>query len=165
MKGVAAAGGFGLAMSCDLVFASDDAAFEWAYHKTGLTGAESSTFFLPRLIGLRKTMELVLLNPRLDAQQALDLGLINAVYPTATFDSDVLAIAERLARGPTRSFGIAKNLINEASGVDRLAYHLDKELRELARIAESPDFAEGIESFFGHRQAQFSGSAQREGIT
>jgi 2-(1,2-epoxy-1,2-dihydrophenyl)acetyl-CoA isomerase len=165
VKGVAAAGGFGLAMSCDLVFASDDAAFEWAYHKTGLTGAESSTFFLPRLIGLRKTMELVLLNPRLNAQQALDLGLINAVYPTATFDADVLAIAERLARGPTRSFGIAKNLINEASGVDRLAYHLDKELRELARIAESPDFAEGIESFFGHRQAQFSGSAQREGIT
>jgi 2-(1,2-epoxy-1,2-dihydrophenyl)acetyl-CoA isomerase len=163
VRGVAAAGGFGLAMSCDLVFASDAASFEWAYHKTGLTGAESSTFFLPRLIGLRKTMELVLLNPRLRAQLALDLDLINGVFAASTFDDDVLAIAERLARGPTRSFGIAKNLINEAAGVDRLAYHLDKELRELARIADSPDFAEGIESFFGHRPAEFSGAERREG--
>ena len=70
VDGIAAAGGFGIAMACDLVFASERASFEWAYHKTGLTGAESSTFFLPRLIGLRKAMELVLLNPRLDAARA-----------------------------------------------------------------------------------------------
>ncbi len=57
-------------MACDLVFASERATFEWAYGKTGLTGAESSTFFLPRLIGLRRAMELVLLNPRLDAAGA-----------------------------------------------------------------------------------------------
>ena len=163
VKGIAAAGGFGLAMACDLVFASDAASFEWAYHKTGLTGAESSTFFLPRLIGIRKTMELVLLNPRLDAQQALDLGLINGVFAAASFDEEVLAVAQRLASGPTRSFAVAKSLINEADGVDRLAYHLDKELRELARIAETPDFAEGIESFFAHRPAQFVRTGEREG--
>ncbi|HVP63189.1 MAG TPA: enoyl-CoA hydratase/isomerase family protein, partial [Myxococcaceae bacterium] len=65
VDGMAAAGGFGIAMACDLVLASDRATFEWAYHKTSLTGAESSTFFLPRLIGLRRSMELILLNPRL----------------------------------------------------------------------------------------------------
>ncbi len=61
VDGIAAAGGFGIAMACDLVFASDRASFEWAYGKTGLTGAESSTFFLPRLLGLHRAMELVLL--------------------------------------------------------------------------------------------------------
>ncbi|HYB54260.1 MAG TPA: enoyl-CoA hydratase/isomerase family protein, partial [Thermoanaerobaculia bacterium] len=74
VDGMAAAGGFGIAMACDLVYASRRASFEWAYGKTGLTGAESSTFFLPRLIGLRRAMELVLLNPRLDAEQALAMG-------------------------------------------------------------------------------------------
>src|SRR3954471_19966598 len=82
VDGIAAAGGFGLAMSCDLVVASTRASFEWAYGKTGLTGAESTTFFLPRLIGLRRSMELVLLNPRLTPAQALDYGLITAVYET-----------------------------------------------------------------------------------
>src|ERR1041384_7252101 len=65
VDGVAAAGGFGLAMSCDLVLASTRASFEWAYARTGLTGAESSTFFLPKLVGLRRALELMLLNPRL----------------------------------------------------------------------------------------------------
>lgn len=157
VKGAAAAGGFGLAMACDLVFASEDAIFEWAYHKTGLTGAESSTFFLPRLVGLRKAMELMLLNPRLDAQTAKQIGLINEVFPTETFDQEVLKLAERLAGGPTKAYGIAKRLINEAAAVDRLDFHLDKELKSLARIAEGLDFSEGLESFFARREARFEG--------
>jgi 2-(1,2-epoxy-1,2-dihydrophenyl)acetyl-CoA isomerase len=76
VDGVAAAGGFGLAMSCDIVLASARSSFEWAYGKTGLTGAESSTFLLPRLIGLRRSLELMLLNPRLTATRASDLGLV-----------------------------------------------------------------------------------------
>ena len=71
VDGMAAAGGFGIAMACDLVYASERATFEWAYGKTALTGAESSTFFLPRLVGLRKALELALRNPRLDARAAL----------------------------------------------------------------------------------------------
>ena len=80
VDGVAAAGGFGLAMCCDLVYASDRAVFEWAYAKTGLTGAESSTFMLPRLVGFRRAMELVLLNPRVDAMRAREIGLVNDVF-------------------------------------------------------------------------------------
>jgi 2-(1,2-epoxy-1,2-dihydrophenyl)acetyl-CoA isomerase len=155
VKGIAAAGGFGLAMSCDLVFASEDAAFEWAYQKTSLTGAESSTFFLPRLVGLRKAMEIAFLNPRMDARAALQMGLINGVFPRETFDEEVLAVADKLARGPTRAFGIAKSLINQAAGVDRLDHHLDKELDNLARIAEGSDFAEGLDAFFGKREPDF----------
>jgi len=158
VDGMAAAGGFGIAMACDLVLASDRATFEWAYHKTSLTGAESSTFFLPRLIGLRRSMELVLLNPRLDAQTALDMGLITAVYPTGRFEGEVRALARKLAEGPTRAYGIAKGLLNQAAGVDRLDYHLDQELEQLARIADGRDFAEGLDAFFAKRPPRFEGT-------
>jgi 2-(1,2-epoxy-1,2-dihydrophenyl)acetyl-CoA isomerase len=157
VDGIAAAGGFGLAMCCDLVFASERASFEWAYGKTGLTGAESSTFFLPRLLGLRRAMELVLLNPRLDAKAALEWGLVNAVFPVEGFDDRVLEIAQRVAEGPTEALGIAKNLIHQAAGVDRLDFHLDREIEALARIASGRDFAEGLDSFFEKRPARFSG--------
>src|SRR5574341_291011 len=157
VDGVAAAGGFGIAMACDLVFASERATFEWAYHKTGLTGAESSTFFLPRLVGLRKAMELVLLNPRLTAHRAKDLGLVTAVYATNVFDAEVGTVAQGLAAGPTKAYAVAKSLINQAAGVDQLDYHLGEELQHLARIAEGKDFAEGLAAFFGKRAADFSG--------
>ncbi len=157
VDGIAAAGGFGIAMACDLVVASERASFEWAYHKTGLTGAESSTFFLPRLVGLRKAMELVLLNPRLSAREAKAAGLITAVFPTESFDSDVLALARRIATGPTRAYAVAKALLNSAAGVDQLDYHLDEELQQLARIADTPDFAEGLAAFFGKRDPAFNG--------
>lgn len=155
VDGIAAAGGFGLAMACDLVFASERATFEWAYHKTGLTGAESSTFFLPRLIGMRRALELVLLNPRLGAGEARELGLINRVFPTESFDEEVQSIAREVASGPTRAYGIAKNLINQAAGVDQLDYHLDEELRHLAAIADQNEFAEGLQAFFEKRSPEF----------
>lgn len=155
VNGVAAAGGFGLAMACDLVFASEAASFEWAYHKTGLTGAESSTFFLPRLLGLRKAMELVILNPRLTAVEAKEAGLINDVFPADSFEADLLEVAARVACGPTRAYGVAKALINAAAGVDQLDYHLDEELSNLARIADGEEFAEGMAAFFEKRHAEF----------
>jgi 2-(1,2-epoxy-1,2-dihydrophenyl)acetyl-CoA isomerase len=157
VDGIAAAGGFGLAMACDLVFASERATFEWAYGKTGLTGAESSTFFLPRLLGMRRAMELVFLNPRLDAPTALSWGLVNRVLPVATFDAGVLDAARRMAAGPTEALGIAKGLVQQAAGVDRLDFHLDREIEALARIADGADFAEGIASFFEKREAVFAG--------
>ncbi len=158
VDGIAAAGGFGVAMACDLVFASERATFEWAYHKTGLTGAESSTFFLPRLLGLRKAFELVFLNPRLDARRAMELGLVNDVFPDGEFERRVREIADRIAAGPTRAYGIAKGLIHRAAGVDGLDYHLDEELRALSRIADESDFAEGLAAFFEKREPAYGRS-------
>ena len=155
VDGIAAAGGFGLAMCCDLVVASDRAVFEWAYSKTGLTGAESSTFMLPRLVGFRRAMELVFLNPRLDARRAVEIGLINAVYPAASFDEEVSRLAETVAAGPPAAFAIAKGLMNQASGMDRIDVHLDRELENLTRIADGAEFEEGLESFFAKRAPRF----------
>jgi 2-(1,2-epoxy-1,2-dihydrophenyl)acetyl-CoA isomerase len=157
VDGIAAAGGFGLAMCCDLVLASERAVFEWAYSKTGLTGAESSTFMLPRLVGFRRAMELVLLNPRLDARRALELGLVTAVHPLATFDDEVRRCAASVAAGPTAALAVAKALMNQSAGMDRLDAHLDRELDHLSRIADGADFAEGLDGFFARRTPHFAG--------
>jgi 2-(1,2-epoxy-1,2-dihydrophenyl)acetyl-CoA isomerase len=157
VDGIAAAGGFGIAMCCDLVVASERAGFEWAYGKTALTGAESSTFLLTRLVGFHKAMELALLNPRLSAKEAEALGLVNRVFPVEGFDAQALALAGQVAKGPTRSFAVTKSLLNQSAGIDRLDYHLDRELEELARIADTPDFAEGLTAFFAKRAPDFRG--------
>ena len=153
VDGPAAAGGLGIAMACDLVVASERAAFEWAYFKTGLTGAESTTFFLPRLVGFRKAMELVLLGPRLGPHEALELGLINEIATDA--DARAMEIARKLAEAPTTAVGVAKSLLNRAAGMDRIDVHLDAELAELSRIADGPNFAEGITAFFAKREPRF----------
>jgi len=155
VDGIAAAGGFGLAMCCDLVLASDRAVFEWAYSKTGLTGAESSTFMLPRLVGFRRAMELVLLNPRIEASRALELGLITRVLPAASFDEEVRQVATKVAAGPPQALAVAKGLLNQAAGMDRLDVHLDRELENLARSADGSEFGEGLESFFAKRAPRF----------
>jgi len=158
VHGAAAAGGLGIAMACDLVLAAESATFEWAYFKTGLTGAESTTFLLPRLVGLRKALELVFVGPRLDARQALALGLITSVHADDRLEADALALAERIAAGPTGAMGVAKGLLNQAAAMDRLDGHLDQELEQLARIADGADFAEGIDAFFGKRPPRFGGA-------
>jgi 2-(1,2-epoxy-1,2-dihydrophenyl)acetyl-CoA isomerase len=155
VDGPAAAGGLGIAMACDLVIASERATFEWAYFKTGLTGAESTTFLLPRLVGLRKAMELVLLGARQTAREAQAIGLINEVVADAQLDDRALEIAQQLAAAPTAAVGVAKRLLNRAAGMDRLDVHLDAELAELARIADGHNFAEGLGAFFERRLPRF----------
>ena len=156
VDGIAAAGGFGIAMSCDLVVASERASFEWAYSRTGLTGAESSTFMLPRLVGLRRSMELMLLNRRLTATEARDYGLVTEVFPLGVFEEQTRALAERLAAGPPRAFATAKELLNQATGMDQLDVHLGRELQELSRAADGAEFAEGLAAFFDKRPARFA---------
>jgi 2-(1,2-epoxy-1,2-dihydrophenyl)acetyl-CoA isomerase len=157
VDGTAAAGGLGLAMACDLVFASTRASFEWAYGKTGLSGAESITFFLPRIVGLRKAMELALLNPRLSAEEALAAGLITSVVPPEQFDEYVAGVAARLADGPTAAFAATKRLLNQSMQVERLDAHLDIEIDELARSADTTDFRGALTAFFEKRAAVFEG--------
>jgi len=157
VDGIAAAGGFGLAMACDLVVASERASFEWAYGRTGLTGAESSTFLLPRLLGLRRALELIFLSPRLDARRALEVGLINFVHPVGDFQTQVEALAVQLAQGPTRAWGEAKLLVNCACGMDLIDQHLDREVDSLRRVANGRDFAAGLQAFLAKQAPRFRG--------
>lgn len=155
VDGPTAAGGLGIAMACDLVIAADRATFEWAYFKTGLTGAESTTFMLPRLVGFHKAMELVLLGERLTAEEAQRVGLVNRVVPHAELDERALELAQRLAEAPTAAVGVAKRMLNRAAGMDRLDVQLDAELAELSRIADGDNFAEGLAAFLERRPPRF----------
>ena len=146
VDGVAAAGGFGLAMACDLVVASERASFQWAYARTGLSGAEGLTFLLPRLVGLRRAFEIAALGPRLTAQAARALGLVTAVHPSPDFLPEVERLALQLAELP-RSFGVTKGLLHQAADMDRLDRHLDQELEHLVRVADGEAFARGLEAF------------------
>ncbi|MFQ5838330.1 MAG: enoyl-CoA hydratase/isomerase family protein [Thermoplasmata archaeon] len=156
VNGVAAAGGFGLAMCCDLVYASEEAWFEWAYFRTGLSGAESTTFFLPRIVGPRKAKELMLLSPRISAREALQLGLVNGVYAQEDFQERVLKTATDLASGPTRAFGLAKQLMAQAVP-GYLEEHLNQELRALVHSADTEDFRKGLKAFLDRQKPEFSG--------
>jgi 2-(1,2-epoxy-1,2-dihydrophenyl)acetyl-CoA isomerase len=111
---------------------------------------------LPRLLGFHRAMELVLLNPRLDARRAVDIGLVNDLFAGDAFERSVMAVAGRLADGPPRAWSVAKNLISSAAGMERLDTHLDRELDQLTRIADGGEFAEGLDSFFEKRVARFS---------
>ncbi len=151
VDGVAAAGGLGIALCCDLVLASARSSFEWAYGKTALSGAESATFFLPRWIGLGRAMHLALLSPRLDAEAALRLGLASEVLPVEGFDEAVEAIARRLAALDPEAVARTKRLLNRAAGMEALEAHLGEEVAALVSSADAPAFAEGLERFFERR--------------
>lgn len=152
VEGVAAAGGLGLALCCDLVLASERASFEWAYGKTGLSGAESATFLLPRLIGLRGALDLALLSPRLDAREAERRGLVSSVVGPEDFEVELQGLTERLAEAPTAALARQKRLLNRAAGMEGLDAHLDAEVEALVRSADSEEFALGLEGFFAARQ-------------
>lgn len=149
VDGVAAAGGLGLALCCDLVVASRRSHFEWAYQKTALSGAEGITFFLPRLVGLRRALDLALLAPRLDAERALRMGLVSEVWPDERFEEELLALGTRLANGPTAAYARTKALLEAAVGGDSLEQHLGDEIAKLVESASSAEFADGLEHFFG----------------
>lgn len=154
VDGVAAAGGLGLALCCDLVFASQRSRFEWAYGKTGLSGAESATFFLPRLVGLRRALDIAFLGPRIDAAQALRLGLVSEVWPDEDFEHNLLEQARRLAEGPTAAYARMKDLLNAATGGDWLEDHLGREVESLVASANGDEFARGLERFFARRDGR-----------
>ena len=152
VEGIAAAGGLGLALCCDLVIASERASFEWAYGKTGLSGAESATFLLPRLIGLRGALDLALLSPRLDAREAERQGLVSRVVAADEFATELETLAARLAAGPSAAVARLKRLLNRAAGMDGLDAHLGAEVEELVASADSAEFAAGLEHFFEPRR-------------
>jgi 2-(1,2-epoxy-1,2-dihydrophenyl)acetyl-CoA isomerase len=97
----------------------------------------------------------VMLGERQTARDALALGLVNQVVPDADLDARALELAARLAEAPTAAAGIAKRLINRGADMDRLDAHLDAELAELARIADGPNFAEGLAAFLERRPPRF----------
>jgi len=156
VRGATAGFGMSLLMACDLALAAEDAYFTVAYALIGTSPDGSGTYHLPRLVGMKKAMELALLAERFDAASALQLGLVNRVVPLAELESATIALAERLARGPSRAYANTKRLLNR-SLTSTLPAQLQAEAESFADCAASEDFAEGVRAFVEKRKPRFNG--------
>ncbi|HEU4414156.1 MAG TPA: enoyl-CoA hydratase-related protein [Candidatus Angelobacter sp.] len=155
VQGAAAGGGFSLAIACDLVVAAESATFLMAYSKIGMAPDGGSTYFLPRLVGLKRAMELALTNRVLSAHQAGEWGLITEVVADSTLAHRAEELARSLAEGPTEAFGSAKRLLH--SGWNQsLETQMELESRAITQTGESRDGKEGITAFVEKRKARFN---------
>lgn len=156
INGVAAGAGASLAFACDLRIASESAVFVQSFSKVGLVPDSGATFVLPRLIGLTRAFELMLTADKIDAAEAMRLGLLNKVVPQEHVLTEALELAGRLAKGPTKAFGLTKRAVNKAVYPD-LEELLENEayLQEIA--GRSDDFQEGVKAFIEKRQPAYSG--------
>ncbi|MDH3318449.1 MAG: enoyl-CoA hydratase-related protein [Betaproteobacteria bacterium] len=155
-NGVVAGGGLGLALACDLGIAAEHAKFTSAYTHIGFTPDGSSTYFLSRLLGRRRAMEIFLTNRTLSAKEALDWGIVNRVVPGAELMAEAKKLALELAQGPTRAHGGIKKLLNMAP-TDSLESQMERETRSIAESASSRDGLEGARAFVEKRKPRFTG--------
>jgi 2-(1,2-epoxy-1,2-dihydrophenyl)acetyl-CoA isomerase len=155
VNGVAAGAGFSLAVTGDLVLVSDTASFTMAYTAAGLSPDGSSSFYLPRLIGVRKTQELMLTNRKLDAAEALQWGLVTEVVDAAELPARVDALAKQIASGARGSSSAVKKLLLTSfkSGLEE---QMEREGRLIAECANSADGSEGIDAFLEKRRPEFA---------
>ena len=156
VNGVAAGAGLSLVGACDLAIASDRATFTSAYASVGLTPDGSSTWFLPRLIGRRRTLELMMTPRVLSATEAQDWGLINRVVPAADLAGEVDRLALQIAAGSTAAYAAGKRLVMLSAG-DSLESQMERETRAIASAASSADGREGAQAFVEKRKPMFSG--------
>lgn len=157
VNGAAAGAGWGIALACDFRYASESAKFRLAFIGIGLAPDSGTSFFLPRLVGLGRALELAYSNDLIDAPTALSLGLVNRVVPADELMPVTLGLAKKLAQAPTKGIGLTKRAMNFA-----LAATLDEALDYEAHMQEiagrSADHREGVNAFLEKRSPQFTGS-------
>lgn len=156
VHGSAAGAGFSLACASDLLMCAESAKFTLAYTRVGLTPDGSSTYYLPRLIGTRRALELMLTNRVLSSQEALAWGLVNRVVADDQLAQESEGLARQLATGPTLAFGGVKQLLLSSAN-ESLETQMEHEARAIADAARSSDAQEGIEAFFAKRRPKFNG--------
>lgn len=155
VNGTAAGAGFSIAVTGDIVLAAESASFTMAYTKVGLSPDGSSTYFLPRLIGITRTKELMLTNRALSAQEALQWGLVTEVLPDDQLAARADELATQMAATASGSNGAVKALMLStfASGLEE---QMELESRVIADRAESADGREGVDAFMAKRKPEFS---------
>ena len=156
VQGGAAGYGVSLVAACDFALATEQGSWSMAYTNLGVTPDGGATWFLPRLVGLRRARELVLLSDRFSADDALRLDLVNRLVSAEQLQAEALALAQRLAAGPTFAYGNAKKLL-AGSFEHTVDEHLEAEEASFFACSESADFREGVSAFSARRKPAFSG--------
>ncbi|MEO8157832.1 MAG: enoyl-CoA hydratase-related protein [Betaproteobacteria bacterium] len=156
VHGAVAGAGFSLMCAADLAIAAADTRFTLAYASIGASPDGGSTYFLPRLVGYKKTMELIMLPDRFDAETARQHGLVNWVVPNDKLEAETARIAQRLAAGPTGAYAEAKRLVNQS--LDPMAAQMEQELQAFSRCARGVDLKEGVSAFVEKRKPVFKGA-------
>ena len=156
VHGVAAGAGLSLMLQADFVLAAEGTRFNLAYINLGTSCDVGASWALPRLVGLRRALEIAMLGDTYTAQEAERLGLVNRVVPAAELDAAVQELAQRLAGGPTLAYGHMRRLMRNAFDHD-LPTQLAAEAEAFVACAHSADLPEGIEAFHAKRPAAFQG--------
>jgi len=154
IRGASAGFGMSLVAACDLAIAAEDSVFSLAYCRIGTSPDGGSTWTLPRMVGLKRAMELALLGDRITPQQASDYGLINWVVPTAELDKMTAELAARVAAGPVDALARTKALLNDSLSAE-LGAQLAAEKSSFMAGVTGPEFAEGVSAFVEKRPARF----------
>lgn len=157
LQGAVAGAGVSLALACDLAIAADNVKFNLAYSRIGASPDVSASWTLPRVVGLRKAMEIALLAENFDAAEAQRLGIVNRVVPAADLAAETEALVRRLAAGPSFSYGTIKKLLRASLDRD-LAGQMEAERQAFCGCARTGDFREGVAAFYEKRAARFTGS-------
>ena len=157
IPGVAAGGGFSVALACDIRIASTDARFTTAFNKLGLSGDYGGTYFLTQLVGTAKARELYLTSDIIGAEEAHRIGIVNQVFDKGSFAEDALSFAEKLAAMPPISTGLMKQNLNCALTND-LAGVLDLEATNMITCFDSNDHKAGALAFVTKKPAVFTGT-------
>jgi 2-(1,2-epoxy-1,2-dihydrophenyl)acetyl-CoA isomerase len=156
VRGAVAGFGLSLMCACDVVVASETTLCKLAYCQLGVSPDGGGSYTLPRLVGPRRAMELALLDERIDARRALELGLVSRVVADESLEQAARDLAQRLARQPTAAIGRTKRLFN-ASLQNDLPAQLEAERQSFLAGADSDDFAEAVAAFVTKRKPEFRG--------
>ncbi len=154
VHGAVAGAGVGLALACDLTVAADTARFSTAYLRLGLSPDGGTSYYLARMVGMNKALELLLTAETIDATEAHRLGLVNRLVPEADLESVTSELAQRLAGGPASAIAAAKDLVRRAHD-ETLESQLEYERRAIALNADTDDFREGVRAFLERREPRF----------
>ena len=157
VNGVAAGAGANIALSCDIVLASENAGFIQAFSKIGLIPDTGGTFFLPRLIGFQKASAIMMLGDKISAEEAEKMGMIYKVLSHVDFAAQCEAITEKLSGMPTKGLALTKEALNH-SMTNSLEEQLDLEDKLQTIAGNTADYLEGVASFLEKRKPEFKGS-------
>lgn len=156
VPGATAGFGVSLMLAADLAIAAENAVFMLAYRHVGLTADGGATYFLPRIIGERKTLELALLGEKFSAAKALELGIVNWVVPLEELAERTAELARKLANGPTAALGGIKRLVR-SSFDNSWDEHSHREAEGFVAAASTEDHLEGVTAFVEKRKPVFKG--------